>query len=86
MLQLRELNMSYLFIESLTKQGFNDKILKEIGRCKMARNISTKKPLTANSRSKAKNATKRRQKPNLQKRNINGESVLISTREAKKLN
>ncbi len=51
----------------------------------MARNISTKKPLTANFRSKANNATKRRQKPNLQKRKINGETVLISAREAKKV-
>ena len=46
--------------------------------------VSTKKPLTVNSRSKAMNATKRRQKPNLQKKTINGEKVVISAREAKK--
>ncbi len=47
--------------------------------------VTTKKPLTVNSRSKALNATKRRQKVNLQKRTIDGEKVLISAREAKKL-
>ena len=46
--------------------------------------VSAKKPLTVNSRSKALNATKRRQKPNLQKKTINGEKVVISAREAKK--
>ena len=46
--------------------------------------VSTIKPLTVNSRSKAMNATKRRQKPNLQKKTINGEKVVISAREAKK--
>ena len=51
----------------------------------MAKNVSKKKPLTVNDRSKALNATKRRQKPNLQKKTINGEKVVISAREAKKL-
>ncbi len=50
----------------------------------MAINISTKKPLTVNNRSKACNATKRKQKPNLQKRTVNGKSVLTTVREAKK--
>ena len=45
----------------------------------MAKKVSTKKPLTVNSRSKALNATKRVQKP------IKGEKVVISAREAKKL-
>ncbi len=51
----------------------------------MAKNISTKKPLTVNSRSKALNATKRVQKPNLQKKTINGKKVVLSAREAKKV-
>ena len=51
----------------------------------MAKKVSTKKPLTVNSRSKALNATKRMQKPNLQKKTIDGKKVVISTREAKKL-
>lgn len=51
----------------------------------MAKNISEKKPLTVNLRSKACNATKSRQKPNLQKKKINGKTVLISAREAKKV-
>lgn len=51
----------------------------------MAKKVSTKKPLTVNSRSKALNATKRVQKPNLQKKTINGEKVVISAREAKKI-
>ncbi len=51
----------------------------------MAKNISNKKPLTVNLRSKACNATKSRQKPNLQKKTINGKTVLITAREAKKL-
>ncbi len=50
----------------------------------MAKKISNKKPLTVNSRSHALNASKRRQKPNLQKKTINGEKVVISAREAKK--
>lgn len=48
--------------------------------------VSTKKPLVVNDRSKACNATKRRQKPNLQKKTINGEKVLITARESKKNN
>ena len=51
----------------------------------MAKKVSTKKPLTVNSRSKALNATKRVQKPNLQKKTINGEKVVISAREANKI-
>ncbi len=51
----------------------------------MAKNISKKKPLTVNLRSKACNAVKSRQKPNLQKKKVNGKTVLISAREAKKM-
>ncbi len=50
----------------------------------MAKRVTTKKPMSANSRSKALNATKRKQRPNLQKKTINGEKVIISAREAKK--
>ena len=51
----------------------------------MAKKVSTKKPLTVNSRSKAMNATKSVQKPNYQKKTINGEKVIISARDAKKV-
>ena len=51
----------------------------------MAKKITTKKPLTGNLRSHALNATKTKQKPNLQKKTINGEKVIISAREAKKI-
>ena len=49
----------------------------------MAKNLSTKKPLTGNRRSHALNATKHAQKPNFQKVTINGEKVILSAREAK---
>lgn len=52
----------------------------------MAQKITNKKPLTVNLRSKACNATKSRQKPNLQKKTIDGKKVIISAREAKKAN
>lgn len=52
----------------------------------MATKITKKKPLSGNKRSHALNATKRVQKPNLQKKTINGEKVLISAREARTLN
>ena len=51
----------------------------------MAKKITTKKPLTGNKRSHALNATKMVQKPNLQKKTIDGKKVIISAREAKKL-
>ena len=50
----------------------------------MAKKVTEKKPLSGNKRSHALNATKRTQKPNIQKKTINGEKVLISAREAKK--
>ena len=49
----------------------------------MAQKVTTKKPLTGNKRSHALNATKMKQKPNIQKKTINGEKVRISAREAK---
>lgn len=52
----------------------------------MATKITSKKPLSGNRRSHALNATKRVQKPNLQKKTINGQKVIISAREAKTLN
>lgn len=52
----------------------------------MATKVTSKKPLSGNNRSHALNATKRVQKPNLQKKTINGQKVVISAREAKTLN
>ena len=49
----------------------------------MAKNLSTKKPLSGNRRSHALNATKHAQKPNFQKVTINGEKVMLSAREAR---
>ena len=51
----------------------------------MAKKITTKKPLSGNSRSHALNATKRTQKPNLIKKTISGVSVVVSASEAKSL-
>ncbi len=50
----------------------------------MAINISNKKPLTVNKRSKSCHASKSKQKPNFQKKKIDGKSVIITAREAKK--
>ena len=61
------------------------KVFKEKGGFIMAKKVTTKKPLTGNLRSHALNATKMVQKPNLQKKTINGEKVIISAREAKKI-
>jgi len=63
------------------------KFLREKGGFIMASNkkVTTKKPLTGNRRSHALNATKMKQKPNLQKKTIDGKKVIISAREAKKL-
>ena len=52
----------------------------------MAVNITKRKDNVKNIRSHALNATKMKQKPNLQKKTINGEKVIISAREAKTLN
>lgn len=52
----------------------------------MATDITRKKPNFGNSRSHAENATRRKQKVNKQKMTINGEKVIVSTREAKTLN
>lgn len=52
----------------------------------MATKLTTKKPLSGNKRSHALNATKKVQKPNLQKKTINGQKVILSAREAKTLN
>ena len=50
----------------------------------MAKKVSIRKPLTGNNRSHALNATKKRQKINMQKVVVNNETVVMSTREAKK--
>lgn len=49
----------------------------------MAKKVTKKKPLSGNKRSHALNATKTKQKPNLQKKTINGNKVKISAREAR---
>jgi ribosomal protein L28 len=49
----------------------------------MATKVTKKKPLSVNLKSKACNTTKSRQKPNLQKKTIDGKKVIISAREAK---
>ena len=49
----------------------------------MAKKVTTKKPLSGNKRSHALNATKTKQKPNIQKKTINGTKVRISAREAR---
>ena len=51
----------------------------------MAKKVTEKKPLSGNRRSHALNATKMKQKPNLQKKTIDGKKVIISAREAKKI-
>ena len=50
----------------------------------MTKKVSKKKPLFGNKRSHALNATKKAQKPNLQKSTVDGKKVVISAREAKK--
>ena len=53
----------------------------------MAKKITTKKTLAGNRRSHACNATRRVQKPNLQKVTLdNGESVRMTARELRTLN
>ena len=52
----------------------------------MATKITSKKPKTVNLRSKACNATKSRQKPNLQKKTIDGKTIITSAREARTFN
>ena len=51
----------------------------------MAIKIKTTKPLVGNKRSHALNSTKKVQKPNMQKKTINGTKVEIRTRDAKTL-
>lgn len=51
----------------------------------MAIKLSRKKPNFANSRSHALNITKKKQSVNLQKVTVNGETVLLSAREARSL-
>ncbi len=50
----------------------------------MAKKVSNKKPLFGNKRSHALNATKKRQKVNMQKITLNGVTVIMSAKEAKK--
>ena len=50
----------------------------------MAKKVSTRKPLFGNNRSHALNATKKIQKVNMQKVTLNGVTVVMSAKEAKK--
>ncbi len=50
----------------------------------MAKNVSSKKPLFGNNRSHALNATRKKQKVNMQKVSLNGVTVIMSAKEAKK--
>ena len=49
----------------------------------MAQKLSTKKPLYGNLRSHAENATRTKQRPNLQTKKINGVKVSLTAREWK---
>lgn len=50
----------------------------------MAKKVSNKKPLFGNNRSHALNATRKKQEVNMQKVTLNGVTVIMSAREAKK--
>lgn len=50
----------------------------------MAKKVSTKKPLFGNLRSHACNATRTKQRVNMQKVTLNGVTVIMSAKEAKK--
>ncbi len=50
----------------------------------MAKKATARKPLFGNNRSHALNATRKKQKLNLQQIISNGKKVLVSVREAKK--
>ena len=50
----------------------------------MAKKVSNRKPLFGNNRSHALNATKKKQKVNMQKVTLNGVTVVMSAKEAKK--
>ena len=51
----------------------------------MAKKVSNRKGLTGNNRSHALNATRKVQKVNMQKVSVDGKTVIMSAREAKKL-
>ena len=50
----------------------------------MAKKVSNRKPLFGNTRSHALNATRMKQKVNMQKVTLNGVTVVMSAKEAKK--
>ena len=50
----------------------------------MAKNVSTKKPMFGNNRTFSLKTSLKKQKPNMQKVTVNGETVRMSAREAKK--
>ena len=64
-------------VKLLSKHVFKEEL-------NMAKKVSNKKPLFGNNRSHALNATKKRQKVNMQKVTLNGVTVIMSAKEAKK--
>jgi large subunit ribosomal protein L28 len=64
-------------VKLLSKHVFKEEL-------NMAKKVSNKKPLFGNKRSHALNATKKRQKVNMQKVALNGVTVIMSAKEAKK--
>lgn len=50
----------------------------------MSKKVSNRTPLFGNKRSHALNTTKKQQKVNMQKVTLNGVTVIMSAREAKK--
>ena len=51
----------------------------------MAKKVSNKKPLFGNNRSHALNATQKIPKVNMQKVTVDGKTVVMSVKEAKKI-
>ena len=64
-------------VKLLSKHVFKEEL-------NMAKKVSSKKPLFGNNRSHALNATLKKQKVNMQKVTLNGVTVVMSAKEAKK--
>jgi len=64
-------------VKLLSKHVFKEEL-------NMAKKVSSKKPLFGNKRSHALNATRKKQKVNMQKVTLNGVTVVMSAKEAKK--
>lgn len=64
-------------IKLLSKHVFKEEL-------NMAKKVSNRKPLFGNSRSHALNSSRKKQRVNMQKVTLNGVTVVMSTKEAKK--